>query len=211
MLTATTNGPTPQMSARFREPRDMLHMMMDGLSSGQHVTTVRKIDDLLHETDDLRSKQVDETQDMLRGNWIFLLRKFQEAKQVADTPRRDAKQHTEYILGLDQQRNSCVDEISHMEESIESLEAQLSQLQRESQALAEEEHQMDDQPPSLENLKLSIFKMLNMDLQKDADGNFVRSKIACYPKNDIQYVDFEDNKFSRFYYANVMWDVSLGD
>ncbi|TPX68602.1 hypothetical protein SpCBS45565_g03004 [Spizellomyces sp. 'palustris'] len=80
------------------------------------------------------------------------------------------------------------------------------ELQNELAVLEREERTEAEMPPTEQRLKLELFRSLGIELQRSDVGEFTKCKVRCYPRHDIQILEFED-KFSRYFYANMLWDM----
>ncbi|KAI8592572.1 hypothetical protein BDZ88DRAFT_406973 [Geranomyces variabilis] len=204
MLAAT--NPPREMSAVFFEPRDLVSTLLERVSGPQDAATIREVAELVRRTDGIRKEIVDDAHATLKA----LSRQLQSAKEAAEDPkhRLDADQHAAKMNALEHERHTVVQQKSDVEESIGALEAELMQLERELQQLAREEDEEANLPPTKEELTLSIFKGLGLEMQKDAQGKFVKCKVLRPSSQDIEIHEFDD-KFSRFFYANVLWEACL--
>lgn len=58
-------------------------------------------------------------------------------------------------------------------------------------------------------LKLKIYRGLGIDIEdgkSEAGGDFKKAVVRNHRKGDVHIVNL-DNKFSRFFYANFLWET----
>ncbi|KAI8912238.1 Spc24 subunit of Ndc80-domain-containing protein [Powellomyces hirtus] len=197
---------TLSMSKDFKDPLEMADHLLEGMNAAQDAALIRSITDLAQRTEDVRAEVVDDARATLKA----LARQLQVAKEAANNPKRqvDVNQHAERMIALDREKYTVAKEMADMEDSIESLESQLDQLDREMRELEREEEVEAQLPPTKEQLTLSIFHGLGIEMQKDENGNYVRCKVRRYASQDIHIQDFAD-KYSRYFYANLLWDACI--
>lgn len=59
----------------------------------------------------------------------------------------------------------------------------------------------------LPRLKLKVYRMLNIDIEPDAEtGLYSKAMIRNAQKGDVHVVKM-DPKFSRYFYANYFWNT----
>ncbi|KAJ3148963.1 kinetochore-associated Ndc80 complex subunit spc24 [Geranomyces michiganensis] len=201
-----TPNPPHEMSAVFFEPRDLVSTLLERVSGPQDAATIHEVAELVRRTDGARKEIVDDAHATLKA----LSRQLQSAKEAADDPkyRLDAKQHAAKMKALEHDRHTVVQQNADVEKTIGTLQAELEQLEHELQQLEREEEEEANLPPTKEELTLSIFKGLGLEMQKDAQGKFAKCKILRPSNQDIEIHEFDD-KFSRFFYANVLWEACL--
>ncbi|KAI9013157.1 Spc24 subunit of Ndc80-domain-containing protein [Gaertneriomyces semiglobifer] len=189
----------------FEEARSMAQDLIENLDPAHEVEQIRGIHKMMKRSADARSKQVDSIQGTLKA----LSRTLQTAQISTASPKYslDLQQFSDRMIALDREKYSISRNIAEVDDSVEGLEAQLRNLQREEKELEQEEIEEEEKELSATCLKLQIYKELGITLQRDDTGQIKGCKVLCYPKRDIQFIDFED-KFSRFYYANFLWDLS---
>ena len=62
---------------------------------------------------------------------------------------------------------------------------------------------------ALLSLRLKIYRSLGVDIEPDNAGNFNRAVVRNSRKGDVHVVNI-DPKFSRFFYANYLWQTIQG-
>ncbi|KND03755.1 uncharacterized protein SPPG_01210 [Spizellomyces punctatus DAOM BR117] len=193
-----------QMSQAFHEPRALAYTLMEGMNPSQDAALIRSIDDMMRKTEDERTKVAEDARATLKA----LSRQLQLAKENAERPKRELEvhQHADRMVTLDREKYTVARNIADIDATIESLECQLSQLQNELVVLEREERTEAEMPPTEQRLKLELFRSLGIELQRSDAGEFTKCKVRCYPRHDIQILEFED-KFSRYFYANMLWDM----
>ena len=147
-----------------------------------------------------------------------LTRQAHEAQIQAHDPQRELQKakfmsNVERLETEESELKSCIQDSNG---SIQSLSLEIESLQRELAILEREERIESEAPPNQEmyvialtkfSVKLSIYRSLGIDLLENATGDaFTQCQIRSSPKNDIHTLDF-DPKFSRFFYANLLWDM----
>ncbi len=55
-------------------------------------------------------------------------------------------------------------------------------------------------------LKLKIYRSLGIEIERDADGEYTKAIVRNRGKGDVHVFNLE-NKFSKFFYANFLWQT----
>jgi kinetochore protein Spc24 len=55
-------------------------------------------------------------------------------------------------------------------------------------------------------LKLKVYRSLGIDIEADNAGNYNKAVVRNAQKGDVHVVNI-DPKFSRFFYANYLWQT----
>ncbi|KAJ3015167.1 kinetochore-associated Ndc80 complex subunit spc24 [Thoreauomyces humboldtii] len=196
----------PALSPDFEDPINVAHQLLDNLDSRLDASLIRSIQDHMQRTQAVRTELVDDARVTLKA----LSRRLEADKEVLTNPRRqlDVAQHADRMTDLDRERFTVTREMKEADETIEALEDQLDGLEKEVEMLEREELEEALLPPTKESLSLQVFRGLGIEMQKDEAGNYVRCKVRRYQSQDIHIQEFAD-KFSRFFYANLLWDACL--
>lgn len=130
----------------------------------------------------------------------------QYSETIASHP---AEVHSSNIAELDTQKFRIAKSVNDLEIECERLSSQLADLQARLQDLEIQgidggdktrKELVDDEI----TLKLKVYRGLGIEILKDVEGDFSRAVIRNESKGDVYIVNL-DNKFSRFFYANLLW------
>jgi kinetochore protein Spc24 len=118
--------------------------------------------------------------------------------------------HAGDILRLDTEKFRIAKEASEAELEGERLEKDVESARRTLAELGEDEEGGVAGKEALDDemlLKLKVYRMLNIDVEPDAEtGLYTRAVVRNPAKGDVHVVNV-DPKFSRYFYANYFWST----
>jgi len=137
--------------------------------------------------------------------------------------------HATSMLSLDREKFSLAKNINELESGSHALETTLSRLREELENVGTEEdlnkeENADDATMfgsllmcANERLRLKVYRGLGIDLVEDGSGGYSKAVVRKYvstmyltsgnAKNkDVHVVNIE-SKYSRYFYANYLWDL----
>ncbi|KAI8817380.1 uncharacterized protein EV422DRAFT_508975 [Fimicolochytrium jonesii] len=188
-----------QMSPAFEEGHALVATLLESLNPAHETALIRNIDSLNAKA----AEAMGEVEETLSKHHAHLI-----ASTALPKPTATTETHSARMISMDRAKYTLAKQAGELDKTIEGLEAQLAELEGEVEGLRREEEDERVVPPSREQLLLTIFRGLGIEMQKDAMGKFVKCQV-CKPNSaekDIYIQEFAD-KFSRYYYANVLWDA----
>ncbi|KAJ1551736.1 hypothetical protein HK405_013941 [Cladochytrium tenue] len=111
------------------------------------------------------------------------------------------------MAALDARRFDAARGLHDEDAATDALEARIRAVAADLADLADLEAREDARPPDESTGKLAIYTSLGITLVRDPNGVLRRCHVQSHESNDIAPVDFDDPKCSRFYYANLIWDL----
>ncbi|KAI8820408.1 uncharacterized protein EV422DRAFT_530791 [Fimicolochytrium jonesii] len=195
-----------QMSPAFEEGHALVATLLESLNPAHETALIRNIDSLNTKA----AEAMGEVEESMKGTLRALSKHHAHltASTALPKPTATTETHSARMISMDRAKSMLAKQAGELDETIEGLEAQLAELEGEVEGLRREEEDERVVPPSREQLLLTIFRGLGIEMQKDAMGKFVKCQVRKpnSAEKDIYIQEFAD-KFSRYYYANVLWDA----
>ncbi|KAJ3293161.1 kinetochore-associated Ndc80 complex subunit spc24 [Borealophlyctis nickersoniae] len=196
----------PPLSTDIKEALDMTQTLIDNLNVTQDAALIHSMRDLGTQTKVARETEVADAHELLKT----LSKHLQSAKETADRPLRDlnTNHHATRMFTLDKEKSTVEKEINEMDSSIEALEDELERLRRELEDVRSEEEREANKDPD-PHITLKLYREIGVDFEKDKNGNYVKLSVRNPKDNDIRVLDI-DEKYTRYFYPNLIWDFCGG-
>ncbi|KAI8854317.1 Spc24 subunit of Ndc80-domain-containing protein, partial [Chytridium lagenaria] len=198
--------PPPQPQDDDNDPRLILPIILAQLDPTEDLTIISDIKRTLLTTEKLRQKTSNDTMDLLRS----LSRDIDGVKRETGQMNRFVaeKEHRNRLALLDSKKFSTAKEIQDIHEIVEHLEEEKRQLTKELVELQKLENEEFRRKPDENGLRLQIFTQLGITaVVDDVTGNITKCLVSSSYKNEMTLIDINDETYSKYYYANVLWDM----
>ncbi|KAJ3332796.1 kinetochore-associated Ndc80 complex subunit spc24 [Blyttiomyces sp. JEL0837] len=183
----------------------LLTGLLKCLEPSNDIANLNEIDAYIAQTNEIRGRQLADALDVLKKtNRELETLKRQAIKAEHD---RDEEGHKVRMSNFEAQKYVHARGLQDEEKIVESLESKRRELLNELAVVKLEEASEDNRPPDETILKLSVYKQLGIDTVEDENGKIVRCIVQSVGKNDITPLELNDEKYSSFFYANILWEM----
>ncbi|KAI9672499.1 MAG: kinetochore-associated Ndc80 complex subunit spc24 [Caeruleum heppii] len=190
------------------DPATLIHHTIGNFTIHPDKAALGRINDslsALQQARDLRIREAESALKKLSRNLSTL-----QAHHTETVSSHSATDHASQILALDTQKFRIAKSASdlevqgdRLEQELDGLKARLSELEMQGVEGAEGERgKRELEDATL--LKLKVYRSLPIDIESNEHGSYNKAVIRDTQKGDVHVLQV-DPKFSRYYYANYIW------
>ncbi|KAI1779725.1 Spc24 subunit of Ndc80-domain-containing protein [Hypoxylon cercidicola] len=193
------------------DPATLIHHTINNFNIAPDKLAVSRITDSLSTLRQARELRIREAETSLKKLGRSLNTLQSQHEELTSTHSSSA--HASEISRLDTQKFRIAKAASDLEMEAERLSSQQADLAARLQEL--ELQGLEGSPEDARRdpvddevlLRLKVYRSLGIELERDEkDGEFSRAIVRNDRKGDVHVINM-DKKFSRFFYANYLWQT----
>ncbi|KAL3898896.1 MAG: hypothetical protein SGCHY_002422 [Lobulomycetales sp.] len=185
------------------------------LDASTDLLLLKDIDSTILSTNDLRSKKLQAAMDTARALERSIASQRQSAERYHAKETR-LQEHNAQMAQLERDRLADESACSDLRDSVSQLQFSLSRAQEALRSLDAQVEAESSLPPDETLLKLKLARGLGVSLiEAPVDGEssglrrYVKAHVVSESRGQVANVDFDDARYSPFYYANLLWELCV--
>lgn len=195
------------------DPATLIHHTLTNFNIAPDKSALARVNDSLGTLEQSRNLRIRDAETALRKLSRSLATLSSQHKEIVSG--HDSGRHASEIVELDtrkfrvaKQAQELEVESERLEGELENLKARLAELEDqgvEGDQMTRRSREADD--PTI--LRLWLYQSLGIDLEQDAAGNYNKATIRNTKVGDVHVLNI-DPKFSKFFYADYLWQTMQG-